>query len=99
MLQYHLPSVLRDNLVIFAENNCPLKLEVGTLHGFVLHWSDVFKARWGDIPVLLHLLLLLTVRRATFGGKKSKQMKQIRSPLFDLESYIQMDTKKNKIGV
>lgn len=34
-----------------------------TLHGFVLHGSDVFKTRWRDIPVLLHLLLLLTVGR------------------------------------
>ena len=34
-----------------------------TLHGLVLHWSDVFKTRWRDIPVLLHLLLLLTVWR------------------------------------
>lgn len=56
--------------LLTVENSCILKPEFGTLHGFVLHWSDVFKARWGDIPVLLHLLLLLTVRRATDGGKK-----------------------------
>ena len=31
----------------------------GTLHGFILHGGDVFKAGRRDIPVLLHLVLLL----------------------------------------
>lgn len=88
--------------MIFAENNCTLKAEVGTLHGFVLHWSDVFKARRGDIPVLLHLLLLLTVRRATVGKKKTNKKKQANEtnqvPFINLNSYIQKCTKKNKIG-
>lgn len=44
-----------------------------TLHGFVLHGSDVFKTRRRDIPVLLHLvLLLLTVWRAAVGGKEGE---------------------------
>ena len=30
-----------------------------TLHGFILHGGDVFKTGRRDIPVLLHLVLLL----------------------------------------
>ena len=30
-----------------------------TLHGFILHGGDVFKPWRRDIPVLLHLVLLL----------------------------------------
>lgn len=42
-----------------------------TLHGFVLHHTDVFKARRRDVPVLLHFVLLLrfTVRGTTDGEK------------------------------
>lgn len=47
--------------------------EIVTLHGFVLNGRDVLKARWRDIPVLLHLLLLLTVWRATVCGRKGRR--------------------------
>lgn len=41
-----------------------------TLHCFVLHGSDVLKTWRRNIPVFLHLLLLLTVRRAAVSNKK-----------------------------
>lgn len=41
-----------------------------TLHGFVLHGSDVLKTRRRNIPVFLHLLLLLTMRGAAASNKK-----------------------------
>lgn len=46
-----------------------------TLHGFVLHGSDVFETRWRDIPVLLHLLLLLTVWRTAVEGREDRYNK------------------------
>lgn len=46
-----------------------------TLHGFVLHGSDVLKTRRRDIPVLLHLvLLLLTMWRTAVRGRKAGEI-------------------------
>lgn len=42
-----------------------------TLHCFVLHGSDVLKTWRRNIPVFLHLLLLLTVRGAAARNKKN----------------------------
>lgn len=45
-------------------------LHIVTLHCFVLHGSDVLKTRWRNIPVFLHLLLLLTVGGAAVSNEK-----------------------------
>lgn len=55
-----------------------------TLHGFVLHGSDVLKTRRRNIPVFLHLLLLLTMRGAAASNKKNIYM------LYIFHKYIFM---------